>query len=504
MASRLLTPLTLLLLPLSLLLLARDTAASNPYATSPSLVAPDNGPGENEGSIRPAEDPEKVYIEYNYEEDPSILQSLEELNTTHWPEVIASSTAEPTSQSNGTQAAEPETQPTAEPSTQPTAPPEPICPGPVLACSPLESHSAEAVLGDSLMDFSVGLYHAFSAERQPETNMAFSPFSIASLLTQVLLGAGNVTKKNLERVLSYPENFTCVHQALQAFTSKGFTSVSQIFHSPDLPIKDSFVNASENLYGTSPSVLGNDSDANLELVNGWVAKNTNHEINQLLDSLPADIRLILINAVYLSAKWKTAFTKKNTKLQSFHSRSSVIKVPMMVHKKYPVAQFTDRTLKARVGQLQLSHNLSLVIIMPQHLNQHLESVEKALSPTVFKAVMKKLEMTKFQPTYLTMPRIKVKSSQNMLTIMEKLEFFDFAYDLNLCGLTDDPDLHVSAMEHQVVLELTESGVQAAAATALSVARNLLLFEVQQPFLYLLWDQQHRFPVFMGRVHDPRA
>ncbi|XP_054998448.1 plasma protease C1 inhibitor isoform X2 [Sorex araneus] len=490
MASRLLTPLTLLLL--RLLLLAGDTAASNPNETSPSLVVPEYGPGENEGSIRSSED---RYYEDPHYEDPELLN-----NTSHWPNFTASSTIEPTLQSNGTPAAEPETQTSAEP----TAQLEPTCPGPVLLCSPPESHSAEAVLGDSLMDFSVELYHAFSARKQPETNMAFSPFSIASLLTQVLLGAGNTTRRNLERVLSYPEDFACVHEALQAVTSKGFTSVSQIFHSPDLLIKDSFVNASQSLYGTSPSVLGNDSDANLELVNGWVAKNTNQKIPHLLDSLPADIRLILINAVYLSAKWKMDFNPKNTKTQPFHSRSSRIKVPMMMHKKYPVAQFVDRTLKARVGQLQLSHNLSMVIIMPQHLNQQLESVEQALSPEVFKAIMKKLEMTKSQPTYVTLPRLKVKSSQNMLTVLEQLDFYDFAYDLNLCGLTDDPDLQVSAMEHQAVLELTESGVQAAAATSLSVARNLLLFEVEQPFLYVLWDQQHRFPVFMGRVHDPRA
>lgn len=85
-----------------------------------------------------------------------------------------------------------------------------------------------------------------------------------------------------------------------------------------------------------------------------------------------------------------------------------------------------------------------------------------------------------------------------------LEFFDFSYDLNLCRMTEDPDLQVSAMQHQITLELMESGVEAAAATAVSVARNLLIFHVDQPFLFVLWDQQHKFPVFMGRVYDPMA
>lgn len=73
-----------------------------------------------------------------------------------------------------------------------------------------------------------------------------------------------------------------------------------------------------------------------------------------------------------------------------------------------------------MGQLQLSHNLSLVILVPQNTKHHLEDLERALSPTVFKAVMKKLEMTKFQPTLLTLPRIKVTSKQDLLTVVENL------------------------------------------------------------------------------------
>nr|KAF6343637.1 serpin family G member 1 [Pipistrellus kuhlii] len=392
------------------------------------------------------------------------------------------------------------TQP-ADPTTGPTT--EPPCPEPEIHCPDLENSSAETILGEALLDFSVKLYHAFSLVKMEETNMIFSPFSVASLLTQILLGAGNNTKKNLETVLSYPENFPCVHHALKAFTSKGFTSVSQIFHSPDLAIRDAFVNASQYLYGT-PRALGNDSDANLELINTWVAENTNHKINSLLDSLPSDTRLVLLNAIYLSAKWKTTFDHKDTRREPFYLKSSKKKVPMMISKKYPVVQFTDPMLKAKVGKLQLSHNLSMVIMVPQNLKYSLRDIEQTLSSPVLKAIMKKLEMTNAQPTFLTLPRFKLKSNQDMLLIMETMEFFDFAYDLNLCGLTEDKNLQVSAMKHQAALELTESGVEAVAASSISLARALMIFEVQQPFLFLLWDQQHKLPIFMGRVYDPTA
>ncbi|XP_006875848.1 PREDICTED: plasma protease C1 inhibitor [Chrysochloris asiatica] len=494
MASRL-TPLTLLLL-----LLVIDGASDSSREVMPE---------RSKKNVVHAEIPGPLDIQPTVNSSTWLTTTEATVQTrpqTH-PETTIQPTTAPTAQPTSQLTEKPTLQVTTQATTQiPTTlpPTEPFCPLPATNCSDLERKSAEGVLGEALTDFSLKLYHAFSEVKKAETNMAFSPFSIASLLTHVLLGAGDSTKRNLESILSYPKDFACVHQALTAFASKGVTSVSEIFHSPDLAIRDAFVNASQSLYGSIPRVLSNNSDLNLELINHWVAKNTNHKIRQLLDSLPSDTRLILLNAVYLSAKWKTTFDHKRTRLEPFHFKSSVIKVPMMSSKKYPVAHFIDPTLKAKVGQLQLSHNLSLVIIVPQHTKHHLEDLEQALSPSVFKAIMRKLEMSRFRPTLLIMPRLKVKSSQDMLGIMEKMEFFDFTYDLNLCGLTEDPDLQVSAMQHQTVLELTESGVEAAAASAISVARNLLIFDVQQPFLFLLWDQQHKFPVFMGRVYDPRG
>ncbi|XP_051022407.1 plasma protease C1 inhibitor [Acomys russatus] len=513
MASRL-TPLTLLLL----LLLARDGAVSDSEVTSHSMQEPLvteeeswDAFAERDGSWGPTERTAQSSTWPTTNTSTKITNDSMDtaanksyiLLTQPATQLLTDSPSQAPVNSSSQPLTDTSSQPSAttDPPTQ--APTEPSCPEPLAHCSGEDRDSSEATLAEALTDFSVKLYHAFSANKKPETNMAFSPLSIASLLTQVLLGAGESTKSNLESILSYPKDFACVHQALKAFSSKGVTSVSQIFHSPDLAIREAYANASQRLYGSSPRVLGPDRDANLELINTWVAEKTNHKIRELLHSLPSDTRLVLLNAVYLSAKWKKAFEQKKT-MASFLYKNSMIKVPMMSSKKYPMVHFSDQTLKAKVGQLQLSHNLSFVIMVPQSSKYPLEDMEEALSPTVFKAVMKKLELSKSQSTYLMMPRIKVKSDQDMLSVMEKLEFFDFSYDLNLCGLTDDPDLQVSSMKHQTLVELTETGVEAAAASSISVARNLVIFEVQQPFLFLLWDQQHKFPVFMGRVHDPRA
>ncbi|XP_038620839.1 plasma protease C1 inhibitor [Tachyglossus aculeatus] len=394
--------------------------------------------------------------------------------------------------------------PTEMPTQAPTEPPS-TCPEPATVCSePSKDNRSVAELGEALTKFSLKLYQAFSDVKKKETNLVFSPLSLFSLLAHILLGTGGDTKSNLEALLSSPEDSACIHSGLKEFESKAFTSFSQIFHSKDLALKESFVKASRSLYGIIPQALGNDSNTNLQLINEWVANHTDNRITHLVDSLPPELRLVLLNVIYLNAKWKTTFNPQFTSRENFYLKTSKVKVLMMHSKKYPVAQIIEPTLKAKVGKLQLTDGLSLVIVLPQHVNHQLSEVELKLNTPLFRAMMDKLEATRFKPTIVNIPRIKVSTKQDLQEIWEKMQFFDFSYDTNLCGLTADPEVEVSAAHHQAVLELTETGVVAAAASTISLARSMSVFEVNQPFLFLLWDQRHKFPVFMGRVYNPAA
>ncbi|XP_044536660.1 plasma protease C1 inhibitor [Gracilinanus agilis] len=439
--------------------------------------------------------PKKSFVEPPTEYSTKLPTDLSTHPPTKYP---TESTTQPPSTEPPT---EPPTQPTSQPTTQ--APPEPTCPEPDISCSETETQEAENMLGAALTDFSLKLYHAFSSMKKVDSNMVFSPFSIASLLTHILLGAGNTTKENLKDVLSYPSDFDCVHQALKNLSSSGFVSASQIFHSPDLALKETFVNTSQSLYGSQPMVLSSDNEANLALINSWVANQTNNKITNFLKSLPSDISLVLLNTIYLQAKWKMMFDPKKSLRESFYLKSSKVKVSMMRSEKYPVTHFTDSNLNARVGLLQLSNDLSLVILLPRHFGLQLAEVELKLHNPVFSAIMEKLGKSKSHPTLLSLPRLKVNTSQDLLEILEKMDFFDFSYGPDLCGLTDDPEVQVSAARHQTVLELNEAGVEAAAASSVSLARSMSIFEVNQPFIFLLWHQKYKFPIFMGRIYDPR-
>ncbi|XP_074854201.1 plasma protease C1 inhibitor [Carettochelys insculpta] len=398
---------------------------------------------------------------------------------------------------------EPTTAPTTQATTAPTTTP-PRCPpsDPWATCGNDaldESHRVAA----ALTEFSVKLYSSVAKVQGTSSNMVFSPLSVALGLSQLLLGARDETKTRLESILSYPSDLVCVHAPLrQLLKSEAFVSGSQLFFRQGLSLNKAFCKQSEKFYGAVPTSLTGNETLDLHNINKWVSEVTKGKIKKLLKELEPDVQLVLLNAIYLQAKWKTTFKRKNTVQEKFYRPGKdPIEVPMMTSKKYPLAFFNDPSLEAKVGRLQLSHNMSLVIIMPESLSQTLAQVEQKLTKETFSAVMKKLMSSTFKSTVVSLPKFKLDSSQNLMDILGEMDYGIFFY-ANLCGISEVEDLAVTGAQHRAVLELNEEGVEAAAATAFSVARNAWFFEVHQPFLFVLWNDDHGFPVFMGHVSDP--
>ncbi|KAH0621135.1 hypothetical protein JD844_022175 [Phrynosoma platyrhinos] len=428
-------------------------------------------------------------------EDPLPMQIC--LNTTEMP-AVTSTTAYPTT--------------TPATSTATTCPPDKCLPprsNPWDACTN-PTPEDDTKLADALTKFAVEFYKAAIQNEKHASNLVFSPISISTMLSNLLLGTCSETTDRLEKLLFYPEEFTCVHKALKALSkSDALASANAIFYQSALKLNSEFRNLTWEYYQTKMSPLNNNSNQAVLDINAWVSKYTGNKIKKLLDDLDPDVQMVLLNAVYFQAKWKTLFKEKNTKLEQFYRQGfPTIWVPMLMSKKYPVASYFDSFLQAKVGRFQLSHNMSLVIIVPRSLSQSLSEVEERLNADIFKSVMTKLESITFKPTIVSLPKFKVDSSQDLMEIIgrmgekNKLDYGLF-FDANLCGISPDTELAVSSAQHKAVVQISEEGVEAAAASGASLARSANFFEVQQPFLFSL-SRDGKAPLFLGRITDPQA
>jgi serpin B len=80
------------------------------------------------------------------------------------------------------------------------------------------------------------------------------------------------------------------------------------------------------------------------------------------------------------------------------------------------------------------------------------------------------------------------------------------------GMTSRPPreapLAISDVIHRAVIDVTEEGTEAAAATAItmmtsSMPRNVEPFVVDRPFLFYIADEATGAILFEGRISDPR-
>nr|XP_021411684.1 plasma protease C1 inhibitor isoform X2 [Lonchura striata domestica] len=378
----------------------------------------------------------------------------------------------------------------------------PPCPGdeePTDTCGEPTGEQRAAV-AEALVTFALRFYQRMAEAAQPDANLLFSPINVAVGLSHLLLGARGETQERLAALLAYPQGLRCVHGALQQLASApGLFSAAQIFHHPELQLRPRFLNDSLRFYGARPYALSGNESLDLQRINAWVREASNGLLPSLLSTLPPEPSLLLLSAVHLRAAWRTPLDRKKTVLLPFlRPGHRPRKVPTMTSAKYPVASFTDPRLQ--VQRLELNGGLSLVVLMPRGPLEPLETLERALDPATFLALLRRAARTPPRATALSLPRLRLDLALDVVTLVHDMDFGLFL-DAELCGLARGPAA-VDTARHRAVLALDEAGVEAAAAMATSVARSALVLEALRPFLFVLWHNTGDFPVFMGRLSDP--
>lgn len=389
--------------------------------------------------------------------------------------------------------------------------PPPRCYGhtaPWEVCEEVKSRTDGALLSESLTDFATKLYSKLR-EAKPTDNMLFSPVSIAGVLSHLLLGARAETRKLIEDVLCLPRGYPCTHKVLMTLrkaTQESLEMASGIFYSPDLILGESFINQSMEFYEAKPTKLNSDNEQNVKTINDWVADKTKNKIKQLVESVDSFNQLMLVNAVYFIGKWKLKFDGKSSPSSFTKLDGDMINVPTLYGAKYKLSMQFIPSLKAQVGAFPLTGNNRLFIVVPvTHSLKDLQAVEEKMTDIVLRdmaSVMKKVSPTVAE---VTIPKVKLDLSLDMNGLFGDIGLGELFNEPNLCGLfpeqTDMP-IALSDARHRATLVLSESGVEAAAASSLSFARSFPSFSAMQPFILVLWSDQANCPLFMGRVTQP--
>lgn len=242
-----------------------------------------------------------------------------------------------------------------------------------------------------------------------------------------------------------------------------------------------------------------------EKINRWVEKNTQNHIKELIPPAAVNTatRIVLTNAIYFKGAWTQAFKREQTKPALFTLlNGEKISAPMM-HQK-------DKFFYAENDELQMlqlpykDSKLAMLILLPKE-NASLQAVEKNLNADSFTQL---LQESYKQEMLVSVPKFTAQSTFNGLDkSLQAMGWTDAFNDkANFSKLTKEP-LRISDIIQKAMIQVDEEGTVVAAATASIIETTAYMpaisFEVNRPFLFMIYDTDSKLILFLGQIVDPR-
>lgn len=370
----------------------------------------------------------------------------------------------------------------------------------------------------SYADFSLELLRSSKRQEQNAGNDAantmVSPLSVLMALEMTRQGARGVTRDEMDAVL-YP-GITAEEgkSALLAFSddlpdeegarihlanSIWLNTESDVFTPDEEFLKTEAEEYDARIFG-APFTEQTCAD-----LNRWVERETDGMITDVLDEIPKDAVMYLVNAIAFEADWVTAYEANQVHDATFYGADgSEATVSMMYEElhRYLSGENVQGFRKSYKG------GYDFVALLPDEgisLEEYLAGLDgETFMETIMQEndTMVETGLPKFEA------ETKLELSETLMGMGMPLAFDGDRADFTGMGsCADGYNLYISRVLHQTYVKVDELGTKAGAATVVEMCgESAMLVEeepkrviLDRPFLYAIVEKESGLPVFIGTV-----
>ncbi|KAG0443720.1 hypothetical protein HPB47_014603 [Ixodes persulcatus] len=177
--------------------------------------------------------------------------------------------------------------------------------------------------------------------------------------------------------------------------------------------------------------------------------------------------MVLMNAIYFKGSWKNAFDTNQTAYFPFYNGGiESVQVKTMARRS-TIMYCALPELKSQAVQLPYSGDrYSMVIVLPND-RTGLPQLIEALSVRTLLTLQKELSPDEVK---LRLPKFELRTSYKLVDPLKKLGLISiFSDEADLSGISSDKELIVSEVVHKAMVDVSEEGTVAAAATGVKLS-----------------------------------
>jgi len=373
-------------------------------------------------------------------------------------------------------------------------------------------------VAESNNEFAFNLYKKFGED---PPNLVFSPYSILSALAVTYAGARGKTAFEMSEVLWFPGDQDIFHPVFKAFTDSILTSAKEkgtemnianaLWVQEDYRLLQSFIDLAAAYYNANAENVNfktfDDQEKSRQKINQWVEKKTNDKIRELIPQgiLNELTRMVITNAIWFNGNWLNPFEKSKTTPSIFHITPNRTVTTDFMHQEKETGYYKDDEVQA-IELPYKNNKLSMIIILPEEI-EGWKLIGRILTGERLEVIYKGIQVHKIN---MSIPKFSYESEFKLKQILYSMGMEQaFTNDADFSGMTAENDLRIDDVIHKAFIEVNETGTEAAAATAVTMAlktaleeEDIIQFIADHPFLYLIIDKSTGGIIFMGRFVNP--
>jgi serpin B len=379
----------------------------------------------------------------------------------------------------------------------------------LITALPRSLSVAEERVRGAANQFTFSLFRRMS-DAQRGANVFVSPLSASMALGMTMNGAAGSTVEEMRSALALGDasqgqinaGYEGLIDLLRGLDrAVEFRIANSIWHEQSFPFHESFFEAVRGPFDAEVRGLDFQSPTAVSTINAWVNEQTNARIPTIVEAIPADARMYLINAIYFKGSWRHQFDPTRTENAPFTTLSGTTQPMRLMHSQHAM-RYSETPNYQAVDLGYGGDAFAMTVILPKAGND-VETLAGTLDAERWDALVKGFHEREVS---LYLPKLKLAYERTLNDDLRALgirhAFGDGGADFSRMS-PRGRDLFISQVKHKAYVDIHEEGTEAAAVTSVEIsvtsAPVVTTMRVDRPYLFAIRERLSGTILFIGKI-----